>query len=391
MTSSTLTAVGSWTGLPALPKAAAWFGQHDNAVALGTTDTVLVLGGSGVVEGTSTALNQALRYHVTGDTWETAGTVSTPRRLHALTVLADGRVLASGGISGAADTGPALGSAEVYDPATNTWTGVDAMTTPRWGHSSVLLPDGRVLVAGGSTVRAGQSVKALRSAEVFHPDGHWEPVADMTDARTGHPAVVLQGGKVLVCGGASPVGGPDDAALAFCELFDPDHGWTPLPSMLQPRRHHQVTALSATRVLVTGGAPPGAPGDGTFDPFSRRTAEIFDLDAGMWSAAPDMPSGRSLHRAVALGPGKVLVLGGTGGGADEAGFRSAVLFDQAAPSGWSTVSGLATGRWAFAAVPLSGRRVLVTGGVTRSGLAAADPAIADLTPASELFTPGGGS
>jgi N-acetylneuraminic acid mutarotase len=389
MTTSTLAATGTWTAAHALPAAASWYGQHDNAVRLKDSDKVLVVGGA---DGASAALNQTVLYNPANDTWSSAGTVATPRRLHAMIRLDDGKVLVTGGISGSSPTAPALSVAEVYDPAANSWTAAADMTVARWGHSMVLLPDNRVLVAGGTTIRAGQTTKALRSAELFDPaTGEWTAAGDMTDARTGHPAVVLPGGKVLVCGGRTPVGAPDDPSLAFCELFDPDtDAWTPTGTMLQPRSGHRATLLSGGKVLVTGGTAPGAPGDGTFDPFSRRTAEVFDPATGTWTAAADMPAGRALHRAVAIGDGKVLVVGGTGGGNDEAGFRSAVIYDAAANT-WTTAAGLTTGRWAFAAVALSDNRVLATGGVARSGLAAADPATRELTASTEIFTAGSGS
>src|SRR4029453_13200361 len=116
---------------------------------------------------------------------------------------------------------PGLTSAEVYNPAKGTWSPTGAMHHARWGHSAVLLGDGGVLVAGGSAVRSGQSLGALRTAERYDPKtGTWTEVAPMTDARTGHPAVVLDKGLVLVAGGGVPVSRTDEAALAFCELYD---------------------------------------------------------------------------------------------------------------------------------------------------------------------------
>jgi Kelch motif/Galactose oxidase, central domain len=250
-----------------------------------------------------------------------------------------------------------------------------------------LLPDGSVLVAGGTRQRPGTTTTtALRSAERYDPKtGRWSPAADMTDARTGHTAVLLAGGTVLVVGGAAPVGTADDPALAFCELYDPKKDkWTPTGTLLRARRHHQATPLSPTTVLVTGGTAPGASGDGPFDPFSQRTAEVYDAATGVWKSVADMPSGRAFHRAVPLGTGSVLVIGGTASDRDEAGYRSAIRYD-AAGNVWTPVAGMFTGRWSFAAAALPGDRVVVAGGVTRSGLAAADPAVVELTRASEVF------
>src|SRR4029453_3616115 len=118
---------------------------------------------------------------------------------------------------------------------------------------------------------SGQSLGALRTAERYDPKtGTWTEVAPMTDARTGHPAVVLAKGRVVVGGGGVPVSRTDEAALAFCELYDADADtWTPTGSMLVPRTRHQAALVSATSVLVTGGSAPGPLGDGGFDPASR--------------------------------------------------------------------------------------------------------------------------
>jgi hypothetical protein len=193
---------------------------------------------------------------------------------------------------------------------------------------------------------------------------------------------------VLVCGGAAPVGTTDDPPLAFCELYDSGHNrWAPTGTLSHGRRHHQATRLSDHAVLITGGTAPGAPGGGPFDPFSQRTAERFDLNTGTWTAAKDMPSGRALHRALVLSNGKVLVAGGATGDSDEAGFRSAVLYDPAIDR-WTPLPGLADGRWSFAAA-LSKGSALVAGGVARSGLAAADPGVTELTATTEIFPAGG--
>ncbi len=97
-----------------------------------------------------------------------------------------------------------------------------------------------------------------------------------------------------------------------------------------------------------------------------------------------MPSGRALHRAVPLPGDQVLVAGGAASDRDESGFRSVLAYDVTGKT-WASLPGMATGRWSFAAIALDDGRVLVAGGVTRSGLAAADPAATELTRTSEVF------
>jgi N-acetylneuraminic acid mutarotase len=391
MTSAIQTVLGRWTTSDDLHTAGAWDGQHDGAVLL-TDGTVLVAGGA---DASSAALARTARFNPAAGTdgeWAEDVAMHTARRLHSTTRLADGKVLVAGGTGvGNQFPAPGLPSAEIYDPVGKSWAPAGGLHVGRWGHSAVLLADGSVLVAGGTAVRSGQSVTALRSVERYVPkDDKWTEVAPMTDARTGHPAVVLSNGRVLVVGGSVPTGRDDEAALAYCEIYDPkEDTWTPTGNLLAPRTRHQAVAVSDTTVLVTGGSPPGPVGDGTFDPVSRATAELFTVSAGAWTAAKPMPAGRGHHRAVPLGSGKVLVVGGTDRVRDDVGFSSALVYD-AGSGDWSVAAGLTVGRWAFAATALADHRVLVTGGVARTGLAAATGAD-ELTVSTEIFTLAAGS
>jgi len=385
MTITVTAATSTWTTAADLPAAATWSGQHDGALTL-ADGTVLVLGGA---DATNAAVNRTAIFDPVAGTWHPAAPMGSPRQGYTATLLTDGRVLVTGGVSGSAPGTPPVATAELYDPAKQQWTATGMLSDPRAGHSAALLPDGTVLVAGGTAVRDGQTTMALRTAERYHPDtGQWSPAAAMTDARTGHTAIALDGGAVLVCGGTVPVGTDDDAALAFCELYDQAADrWAPTGSLHRGRRHHQATRVSGGTVLITGGTAPGAPGGGPFDPFAQRTAELYDLASGTWQAVADMPSGRGLHRAVPLAAGQVLVVGGAASDRDEAGYRSAVRYDVTAAT-WTPVAGLTTGRWGFAAAVLADGRVLVTGGIARSGLAAADPSGVELTTQTEIFAPG---
>ncbi|RJQ81199.1 Kelch-like protein 17 [Pseudonocardiaceae bacterium YIM PH 21723] len=355
---------------PEYATAVSWYGQHDAAVVLSGGKKVLFAGGA---DADGASVRQSAVFDLDAGTWSTAQ-LGTARQLHALTLLPSGKVLITGGISG--PNTAALTTAEVYDPTENTWTAVEKpMAQGRWGHSATLLSTGLVLVAGGSAIRSPGTVMGLSSAELFNPgDLTWAKAEDMTDARTGHAAVAVQDGKkVLVCGGSSPVGTAVHPDLAFCEVYDADaKTWKPTGSMRYPRSAHTATALSATKVLAAGGRAPGAPGDGSFDPYARATAEVFDLaganGVGSWSDTDAMASGRAYHRAVALGSGIVLVLGGTDELTDEAGYRGVLRYEAGR---WTKATGLDEGRWAFGAAA-SGTKVLVVAGIARTGLASAE-------------------
>jgi hypothetical protein len=218
-------------------------------------------------------------------------------------------------------------------------------------------------VAGGSGARGGQGDGALATAELYDPaTGTWATTGELSSARTGHRAVLLDDGRVLVTGGLLPTGVGRAEPLAYCEVFDPATGvWTTTGSLGTARAGHQAVLLPDHRVLVTGGDPVVA-ADGTLDPDSLATAELYDPVAGTWGPAQPMPGGgRAGHRALVLRSGEVLVTGGTGAPERTAGFRSVISYDPGAGT-WRVLGGLLLGRTAHAVVELPDDRVLVAAG-----------------------------
>jgi hypothetical protein len=178
--------------------------------------------------------------------WSPADSMSFPRALSTSTRLADGRVLVAGGENGSVT----LGSAEIYDPAANTWTSVLSMNTARAGHTAVALPGpgGRVLVAGGQDTYGDAG--HLSSAEIYDPAANtWTTIAPMSSGHSFGTATALFDGSVLVLGGESQAG-----VEARGERFEPGSGtWTPIPPMATPRESYQAVLLSDGRLLAAGG------------------------------------------------------------------------------------------------------------------------------------------
>src|SRR3990170_3901957 len=111
------------------------------------------------------------------------------------------------------------------------WTATGNMDGVRSGHTATLLPDGKVLVAGG----VGSSGE-LASAELYDPrSGTWVPTGNMIETRFTHTATLLRDGTVLVAGGFS--GGDSGSTLASAELYDPSSGsWTATGNMVAARQ-----------------------------------------------------------------------------------------------------------------------------------------------------------
>ena len=182
-------------------------------------------------------------------TWTLTGSMNTARVFHMMTLLQNGQVLVAGGRG---SNGRPLASAELFDPATGTWTLTGSMDTARESATATLLPNGRVLVAGGLDLDLIGNPIVLASAELFDPaTGTWTLTGSLNVARFDHTATLLPSGQVLVAGGATFSPGRD--ALASAELFNPATGtWTPTGSMNFARASHTATLLPSGQVLVAG-------------------------------------------------------------------------------------------------------------------------------------------
>jgi hypothetical protein len=208
-------------------------------------------------------------------------------------------VLAAGGWMAIPDTFDYLSNtAELFDPATETWTRTMDMHVERSDHTATLLPDSRVLVAGGSVEWKFSST--TRSAEIFDPQygGSWMETASMHVAREDHTATLLQDGRVLVTGGHLQDSDPHEKIVhRSAEIYDPAaNTWTEIGIMNVARTGHTATLLPDGRVLVSGGCEG--------DP---RSSEIYDPAKDTWTLAPDMIFGA--ETAVLLQDGRVLVRG----------------------------------------------------------------------------------
>ena len=236
-------ATGTWTVTGAMATAR---GNHTATLLL--NGKVLVVGGYN--RGGGYTVLTAELYDATTGTWTSTGSLAAARNFHTATLLLDGRVLVAGGAPDAAQYS-SLSSVEVYDPATGVWTATDPMTSLRQAHTATLLPDGRVLVAGGFNVGYFTS-----SAELYDPAaGNWTATGTLGIARGIHTATLLPDGKVLAAGGNhNTVNAPTLVALSNAELYDPATGtWTASGSLNAARSTHTATLLPSGKVLIAAG------------------------------------------------------------------------------------------------------------------------------------------
>ncbi len=212
-------------------------------------------------------------------TWSVTGRMIHDRVMHSSIMLADGRVLIAGGIFNGTD----VAMSEVYDPATGSWTSVG-----RAGLEEVpglaLLPDNEVLLVGKKLTR------------VFNPvTDEWRRISDMINEHKWGATVGLADGRVMVVGGE---------ATDTVEIFDPDLNlWRPGPSLNGIRAVPSAVVLPSGHVVVTGGA----------DRSWRigPTVEIFDPATNVWTEIQPMAEPRLAHTMTVLDDGSVLVTGGT--------------------------------------------------------------------------------
>jgi len=294
-------------------------------------------------------------------TFSATGHMITPRFLHTATLLLDGRVLIAGGDS-SYSTANAESGAELYDPVTGTFVATGSMTTPRDSHTATLLPNGKVLIAGGGPRISGGGY-SLASAELYDPvTGTFSATGSMTVERSYHTATLLNNGKVLIAGGYRRVVGGSPSDVTFptsAELYDPSTGTFSATGDMNEAFSDTATLLSNGKVLITRGIvwdPPNSSGDEKF----LHHAELYDPSTGTFAFTGSLTTQHTAPAATLLMNGKVLVAGGDIGDGDGASI-SAELYDSA--TGTFTATGnLTTGREQNATTLLPDGTVLFAGG-----------------------------
>ena len=299
-------------------------GAHTaTAMQLSPTDNetrVLITGGGGgsllvPVGSTATEIYSPLEQQ------SVAGpTMARERALHTATLLPDGRVLIAGGTD---SLGNVTSHAEIYDPATNSLTATGAMQNPRVGHSATLLGNGLVLVTGGLsnytnplTNLIGVLNTAQDTGELFDPStGQWLAVpGTMASRHSGHAQTLLPDGRVLISGGIQGgQSGPFSIQLPLytqsCSLYDPTtNAFSSTGSLATPRAFHGASVLANGDVLVTGGSV-------AIVIFAQVAASdsCERWNGTNWSNTAPLQQPVTNHTQVAASDGSAIIIGGLAG------------------------------------------------------------------------------
>jgi hypothetical protein len=197
-----------------------------------------------------TFLSTAELYDPETNSFTPVGSMSVARESHTASRLQDGSVLIIGGHRGRRESIVIFSSAERYDPVARSFSPAGDLSIPRHKHDALMLRDGRVLVTGGSDARDDRGM--FRSTEFYLPaQRRFDAGPQLRLARFKHAgnSILLGDGRALIAGGA-PRGELFDPAAKQFTIVDGD--------ARMPGSFSASTALADGSVLITGGYGNGA-------------------------------------------------------------------------------------------------------------------------------------
>src|ERR1700676_1488810 len=291
-----LTATGTYSdgSTQNLTSTAAWSASASNVATISNASGSQ---GLATASGLGTTTIEAALGAISGSTTMTVtagfvltGSLNTARASHTSTVLNNGMVLIAGGYNG-----NILASAELYDPAPGTFTSTGSLNNARIYHTATLLNNGMVLIAGGTD----NNGNILASAELYNATtGTFTPTLSLSTARYKHRATLLNNGMVLIAGGQ----GSDSNAYASAELYNPATGtFSPNGGLNTARGLHTAMLLNNGMDLIAGGYGPSG---------YLTSAELNNAATGTFAPTGSLNAARYLHTATRLNNGMGLIAGG---------------------------------------------------------------------------------
>ena len=272
--------------------------QREGQTATLLPDGTVLLAGGIRNFGFRETLRSAEIYDPASGTFKPTGDMAHHRQGHTATLLRDGRVLIAGGQG---DGPQSLASAELYDPAIGAFASAGHMNYQRTAHAATLLSNGQVLITGGAEAGGPEGAITLQNAEVYDPSSRsFINVARMRWQRFGHSSTLLPNGTVLIAGGRRFTG------LYSAEIYNPEtRSFQETGNMKVPHYLHTATLLPNGKVLIAGGWDGTGP-----SPVGMKDAEIFDPLMGSFSETSPMNTARLDQSANLLPDGRVLMAGG---------------------------------------------------------------------------------
>lgn len=303
-------ATGEWGSAPDMLAA-----RIGHTMTLLLDGRVLVVGGQ--TAGVGQFLDSAEIYDPRTNTWAATGSMGAKRMFHTATLLPDGQVVVVGGMN----RDFPLDTTETYNPASGTWYSTGKINPARYSHTATLMANDSILIVGGQNY-SGYVAKTQLYIPSSSGYSWWDTSGDNLFVREGHSSILLPNGKVLVVGGNPPSG----ASLTSCELYDPSallvdppaNPWKATGSLNKARTAFGMTLLSNGKVLVAGGFYSDATlmdrrVSSRIDVIAAGSAltevEIYDPVSETWTTVASLNEARRSPSAILLPDGKVLVTG----------------------------------------------------------------------------------
>lgn len=334
------------------------FPTGENSLTLLPDGTVLLAGGWGGSMGMSAVCEI---YDPTMEKWSRTGDLKNRRAGHRTFLLPNGKVLIAGGhdahVQGNDQTCFSLSTCEIYDPSTKEWTYTTSLPEKPSYFGAALLPTGEIFIAGGGERDDNATPKIFfNTTLLFTPGvGEWNPGGSTTGVHGFSTLSALPNGKAILIGGA--IDCANSVQTNATELYDfASRTWATGANLLIGRDHQTATLLTTDKLLIVGGQTGRV---------STSTCEFFDYTNNTCTAAPDLALARAMHTATLLADGRLLIVGGaTGDLTDQQSLdlpRKTELFSSFS-NRWESSAPLLQGRYGHTATLLEDGRVLVVGG-----------------------------
>ncbi|RKH04282.1 kelch repeat-containing protein [Corallococcus carmarthensis] len=232
-------ATGTWSnGAPTL------YSHARHTATLLLDGRVLIAAGTDAITSTPHGTSGCEIYNPVTNSWSWCNSLPQVRIGHTATRLLNGKVLLTGGAEFDTNGLSTPMHPVEFDPSTNTWTTRTSPFVSRLNHQAFLLANGSVLLTGGIPIMGG----TFNEAELYNPATNTWSATAAPGWRTNAAGAVLADGRVLVASGYYA------GALASSVIYDPVTAtWTAGDSLVTRRHEAQAVRLNDGRVLFVGG------------------------------------------------------------------------------------------------------------------------------------------